>query len=555
MIQRAFQHRSGRVISLGRLALASVFLLAIWADPTQPSRHAAEAYAILGMYVLASAVYLAVTWNEWWLENRLAPWAHGVDIALFGVMVFLTEGYTSPFFTFFVFIVLSATIKWGWRETATSAAIVIVLFFLGGWAALTLGAAELEVMRFLIRGTYLIVLSAVLIWFGINQQSMYLRQLAAFETSVGENPAELPIRQALEYTAARTGAARVTFVWWDEEEPWIDVATWEQNRFTHERQGPGTFRQLVDPRLADCAFIFDAARGRALIKRDGQVRRMLAIHSPVDAELLRRLASSSGLAIPVSSDGHSGIIFATAIPGLCTDDLAIAEHIGEEISAALRRATTVEVSEEAAATRTRLSFARDLHDSVIQLLAGTSFRLEVIRKSVEAGRKVDAEVDVLQQELSAEQKELRKFINQLRHGVARTTSPAICETMRGLLDRMTRQWSATCELIRCPETLKVPAQLEHDVHQLVREGIANAVRHGEATHISISLDAGEHGLSLIIADNGSGFPVQHPNGDDGSARKPWSLNERVRELGGSLSLYSSSKGSRITISLPFGAKT
>jgi len=161
---------------LGRLALASVFLFAIWLDPTQPSRHATEAYIILVTYVLVAAGYLTATWNNWWLENRLALWAHGLDILLFGAMVFLTEGYTSPFFTFFVFIVLSATIKWGWRETAVTAAVVICLFFLASWAAISTGAGNLEIMRFLVRGSYLIVLSGVLIWFGINQQSIYLRQ-------------------------------------------------------------------------------------------------------------------------------------------------------------------------------------------------------------------------------------------------------------------------------------------------------------------------------------------------------------------------------------------
>ena len=543
------------MISLGRLALASVFLLAIWVDPTQPSRHAEEAYAVLTAYGLAAAFYLAITWNDWWLEHRLAAWAHGTDIVLFAAMVFLTEGYTSPFFTFFVFIVLSATIKWGWRETAISAGIVILLFYLAGWAAMALGGAQLEVMRFLIRGTYLIVLSAVLIWFGINQESMYLRRLGAFEAADGDNPAELPIRQALEYTAARTGAARVAFAWWDNEEPWIDLAILEQDGFSHDRHGPGTFAVPVDPRLSGCTFIFDAVRGRALIRSDGEVQRMLKIERPVDRDLLRRLGSCSGLAIPVASDGHAGIILATGIPGLCTDDLTTGEKIGEEISAALQRATTVEMSEEAAATRTRLSFARDLHDSVIQLLAGTSFRLEGIRKSAAVGRNVDPEIDSLQRELSIEQRDLRAFITQLRGGTARTSSPELCETLRGLLDRMARQWSATCELLRCPDSLTVPAQLEHDLHQLVREGIANAVRHGKATHISISVDAGDTGLSLIVADNGSGFSLQHPNGADGIVRKPWSLNERVRELGGSLALYSSPKGSRITISLPFGARS
>jgi hypothetical protein len=215
LIQRAFQHRSGRVISAGRLVLASVFLLAIWLDPSQPSRHANEAYSILGAYVAVAALYLVLTWNNWWLEYRLGIWAHGLDIALFAVMVFLTEGYTSPFFTFFVFIVLSATIRWGWKETALTSAVIIMLFFLSGWGALNWSAGDFEFRRFIIRGTYLIVLSLVLIWFGVNQYSMHLRKLGTFEAVAGDAAAKLPIQRALEYAAARTGATRVAFIWCD----------------------------------------------------------------------------------------------------------------------------------------------------------------------------------------------------------------------------------------------------------------------------------------------------------------------------------------------------
>jgi hypothetical protein len=102
MIQGAFQHRSGRVISLARVAIAAVFLTAIWADPSQPSRYPLGTYVVLGGYLAVSAAYLAATWTDWWLERRLGGIAHGVDIALFGVVVYLTDGYTSPFYTFFL---------------------------------------------------------------------------------------------------------------------------------------------------------------------------------------------------------------------------------------------------------------------------------------------------------------------------------------------------------------------------------------------------------------------------------------------------------------------
>jgi signal transduction histidine kinase len=522
--------------------------LAIWVDPSQPSRYASQAYVILFAYALAAAVYLAWTWNEWWLESRFAPAAHVVDILLFGVMVFLTEGYTSPFFTFFVFIILSSTVKWGWRATLLSSVAVILIFFAAGWASLRWAEGELELTRFLIRGTYLIVLSAVLVWFGVNQRSTYLRNIGSFEKPGGDNPAELPVRAALEYTMSRFGAGRGLFVLSDEEEPWVELATLDDS-FTRERYAPSVLNPIVHPELAGGAFIFDAGRGRALKRRGGEDQRLVGLEHPVHAELVGRGGSSDGVAIPIRSGRYEGYMIAFKIPGLCTDDLALAEHMGEEVSSAIHRASMVSVSEEAAATRTRLSFTRDLHDSVIQLLAGTNFRLEGIRKAAAAGRDVGTEIDALQHELSGEQRELRSFIKQLREGRGRKGSPAMCDTLRELLERLARQWNAECLLVRCPEALKLPAHLEHEVCQLVREGVANAVRHGKAGKVSISADVGQTGISLIIVDDGSGFIVDQEA--EGSAKKPWSLNERVRELSGSLTLYSSMNGSRITISIPW----
>ena len=53
-------------------------------------------------------------------------------MAVFAVIVFSTNGYTSPFFLVFILPLLSAAIRWGWRETALTAAALVLLFFSGG---------------------------------------------------------------------------------------------------------------------------------------------------------------------------------------------------------------------------------------------------------------------------------------------------------------------------------------------------------------------------------------------------------------------------------------
>ena len=93
---RGFHHPSARVIALGRLLLATLFLLAILIDVSQPAKAPTITYALLGAYVVFAAALVFVTWNNWWLEARLAGPAHAVDILLFVLLVFVTEGYTSP---------------------------------------------------------------------------------------------------------------------------------------------------------------------------------------------------------------------------------------------------------------------------------------------------------------------------------------------------------------------------------------------------------------------------------------------------------------------------
>ena len=118
---------------------------------------------MVGRVLVAAAV-----WNSWWRDALLSGPAHVVDIMVFTLLMFGTHGYTSPFFLSFVFILLAAAIRRGWRETAMTAAALIALYVTAG-AIAGAGDEQFEWQRFIIRGGHLIILSAILIWFGVNQ--------------------------------------------------------------------------------------------------------------------------------------------------------------------------------------------------------------------------------------------------------------------------------------------------------------------------------------------------------------------------------------------------
>jgi len=112
-VQNLFKYQSGRVIALGRVMLAAMFLAAIWLDRSQPAQAAAQTYAFLLLYLAFALGLAAATWTNWWLDARLAAPAHFVDMAVFAVIVFSTNGYTSPFFLVFILPLLSAALRSG----------------------------------------------------------------------------------------------------------------------------------------------------------------------------------------------------------------------------------------------------------------------------------------------------------------------------------------------------------------------------------------------------------------------------------------------------------
>jgi signal transduction histidine kinase len=89
------------------------------------------------------------------------------------------------------------------------------------------------------------------------------------------------------------------------------------------------------------------------------------------------------------------------------------------------------------------------------------------------------------------------------------------------------------------------AQKDKILYRLVQEGISNALRHGNATEISISFTCENGGVSLTIVDNGIGFKeITEGYGLLG-------MRERVAQVGGTTEIQSKPReGTRLTAWLP-----
>ena len=530
---------SGRVIALGRLLLATLFMVAIGIDISQPALAPLQTYMLLVGYQVFAGVIAAVTWNDWWLDAKLAGPAHAVDILMFTILVFLTESYTSPFFVFFVFVLLSASIRWGWRETVLTAILVAILYLVAGIVSAN-SSIGFQLYRFIVRAGHLVILSLIIIWFGIHQWRA--RMPSAEELLAEPRLDRSPLETGLAATMEALRAARGAILWHDANGETVEVTS---------RDGVVAVRSLdgaAPPPITDMSLLYDFPRGRTLMRDAERNLRTLPPEELIGGKLIAGLELERGLAVPLRTGTGEGQLFLEGLP-LSTDHLDIGEQLSADLAAHIQRHALLRAAAESAEARSRIALARDLHDSVVQFLAGAAFRLEAMKRSEASGRQLEPELNELKQLMLQEQGELRAFITALRTG-SRISLADLSRDLEALTGRLSRQWAIGCEFTADNSDIMVSTDLHLDAHQIVREGIANAVRHAGAKSVRIAIAANGQTVRIDMINDGAAYPKEGDHTD-----LPKSLRERVDQAGGMIDLSRGMKVTKLSISLPIGGRS
>jgi hypothetical protein len=174
-----------RVLAVGRAFLTVSALVAIYLDPTEPARLRAITYSVLLAYALYSLVVLAYVHRAARLTPGHGRVLHGLDIAWTSALTVVSEGPVSPFFLFFLFVVVAAAYRGGFRETAGTAVIIAAVFLVetaiaaaGPWNSPWLASSGFELNRTILRVAYLL-LTGVLLGYLAEQEKQSRAELAA----------------------------------------------------------------------------------------------------------------------------------------------------------------------------------------------------------------------------------------------------------------------------------------------------------------------------------------------------------------------------------------
>ena len=149
----------------------------------------------------------------------------------------------------------------------------------------------------------------------------------------------------------------------------------------------------------------------------------------------------------------------------------------------------------------RRRIARDLHDGVVQELAGTAFAL--------SGTARDASVSPeLRDELQGSSQALRRSLRQLRSLLVEIHPPGLTASGLGAaLEDLTAPAASAgiSTRVSVDGVEGAPDHVVTLVWRVAQEAIRNAVRHAHAANLTVEVRGDEREVRLTVRDDGAGF--------------------------------------------------
>jgi signal transduction histidine kinase len=225
-----------------------------------------------------------------------------------------------------------------------------------------------------------------------------------------------------------------------------------------------------------------------------------------------------------------------------TADLNVAVEGLRQLSARLLQAQDDE----------RRRLARELHDSVGQLLAAISMNISTVRSTP------------LTPEAAAAAEENARLVEQISREI-RTMSHllhpplldevGLASALRWYIDGFSKRSKIAVELEIDGDFGRLPSDMEIAVFRMVQECLTNVHRHSNSStaEVRITNESGE--VRVEIRDAGEGIPLEKQLSLSSSQQSGVGfrgMRERIKQLGGALEIESSGDGTIVKAVMPIG---
>lgn len=195
----------------------------------------------------------------------------------------------------------------------------------------------------------------------------------------------------------------------------------------------------------------------------------------------------------------------------------------------------------------RRRIGQDLHDGLGQMLTGIGLISQNLARTLDSQNLTGADE-------VAEVTELIKEADQQARTLARGLIPVDLEAqglssaLQRLAHNAERLFGIRCSFEEAGSVLVHDNTVATHLYRIAQEALSNAVKHGKARHVKISLAANKEQVRLRIHDDGRGFPKELNEEERGMGVSI--MHYRARIIGGTLEIASEiGGGTTITCTL------
>lgn len=199
----------------------------------------------------------------------------------------------------------------------------------------------------------------------------------------------------------------------------------------------------------------------------------------------------------------------------------------------------------------RKRIARELHDSVGQLLAAIGMNISVVQlqshKLDAEGARAVSENAMLVEQVSREIRTISHLLHPPLLDVA-----GLVSALRWYVDGFSERSKIKVELDIPPEFGRLPDEVEIAIFRIVQECLTNIHRHSGSDSATIALAKENDSLTVQVKDNGKGIPKEKRRDllESGRAGIGFGgMRERLRQLHGSLDIQSEGRGTTVIAKL------
>src|SRR5690554_7461960 len=225
--------------------------------------------------------------------------------------------------------------------------------------------------------------------------------------------------------------------------------------------------------------------------------------------------------------------------GLSATSRRLLETLTDQLATAIFLERQITEEQQLTLAEERTVIARELHDSLAQSLSYLKMQVARLRRlNIEGDQKSahDAILEELSTGLNSAYRQLRELLATFR---LKLDTPDLATALRKTIAEFsTRLGKAVGLNYNLPPQALSPNEEIHTL-QIVREGLANAVKHADATEVAVDVLFESPQVKVNIKDNGKGLP------EGGQPVNHYGLiimQDRARTLGGKISVQNRDNG-------------